>query len=178
MSDLTEQILSEVDQLIEHRLSVELATVSDKGIPCVSYAPYVYRGNLKFEVFLSTLAEHTHNIAFNNNVSAMVIEDEKGCANLYARERVIVTCNAIRHDRKSTEFEQWIPLYRERFGPIVDTLVQLADFNLYSLWPTRATYVKGFGQAYRISGEGMGEVEHISNPARDAEKRSKSTSEE
>ena len=177
MSEFNKQIRNEVDRLIENHLSVELATVSGDGVPCVSYAPYVYRGYLTFEVFLSSLAEHTHNIANNNNVSLMVITSEEESPNLFARERIIVTCHAHFHDRKSAEFENWLPRYRERFGAIVDTLVQLADFNLYSLDPVRAVYVKGFGQAYRISSD-MSEIEHITNPARDAQNRNKPKSEE
>ena len=175
MSVQNEQIRSEIDQLIERHLSVELATVSADGVPSVSYAPYVYMGNLSFGVFLSSLAEHTHNIASNNSVSAMVITSEKDSPNLFARERVVITCKAELHDRKSIEFANWIPSYRERFGAIVDTLVQLADFNLHTLQPVRAVYVKGFGQAYRISGDDMNEVEHITNPARDAQNRNKAT---
>ena len=175
MSVQNEQIRSEIDQLIERHLPVELATVSADGVPSVSYAPYVYMGNLSFGVFLSSLAEHTHNIASNNSVSAMVITSEKDSPNLFARERVVITCKAEIHDRKSIEFANWIPSYRERFGAIVDTLVQLADFNLHTLQPVRAVYVKGFGQAYRISGDDMNEVEHITNPARDAQNRNKAT---
>ncbi|MDE0310099.1 MAG: pyridoxamine 5'-phosphate oxidase family protein [Acidiferrobacterales bacterium] len=178
MSGQVEQILSEIDTLIERHRSVELATVSTDGVPSVSYAPYVYMGNLSFGVFLSSLAEHTHNIAGNNSVSAMVITSEKDSPNLFARERVAITCEARLHDRKSDEFASWLPSYRERFGAIVDTLVQLADFNLYILRPLRAVYVKGFGQAYRISGDVMNDVEHITNPARDAQNRIKTRDEE
>ena len=170
MSDPGEQIIVEIDKLIESRLSLELATVSDQGIPNVSYAPYVSGENLTFYVFLSSLAVHTGNIAENNSVSAMVIEDEHRSSNLFARERLIVECEATLHGRDSAEFQIWIPVYRDRFGAIVNTLVQLADFNLYSLLPHYGVYIKGFGQAYRISGPAMDQIEHITNPARDARK--------
>lgn len=177
MQESSEQIRNEIDRLIEIHRSIELATVAKDGVPSVSYAPYVYRGQLTFDVFLSSLAEHTHNIANNNNVSLMVIADEKESPNLFARERIIVTGQARRHDRKSAEFELFVPHYRERFGAIVDTLVQLADFSLYSFEPVRAVYVKGFGQAYKISAD-MSEIEHITNPARDAQNRNETEPEE
>ncbi len=173
MSELSEQIHGEVQNLIEKQLSVELSTVSREQIPAVSYAPFVADRNLSFYVFLSDLAIHTSNIKNNANVSVMVIEDEQTSSNLFARERLILECIAARHERDSEEFKEWIPKYRERFGAIVDTLVQLADFNLYSLKPNSGVYVKGFGQAYRITGNALEEIEHITNPARDAAERNR-----
>ena len=178
MTASKEEIRSEIDQLINSHLSLELATVSGDGTPCVSYAPYVCNDDLIFEVFLSDLAEHTHNIAANNRVSIMVIASEKDSPNLFARERIVISAEAEAYDRNSPEFKDWLPRYRERFGAIVDTLVQLADFNLYSLKPVQAVYVKGFGQAYRITGSSMDDIQHITNPARDAQKRKETKSEE
>ncbi len=170
MADSVNQIPKEVNKLVRNHLSLEMATVSESGAPSVSYAPFVSGENLTFYVFLSDLAQHTHNIAKNHDVSVMIIEDEKTSQNLFARERLIIECTATRHERKSPEFQTWIPLYKERFGAIVDTLVQLADFNLYSLVPKLGVYIKGFGQAYRISGPNMSEIEHITNPALNARK--------
>ena len=167
-ADSANQILKEVNKLVRNHLSLEMATVSESGAPSVSYAPFVSGENLTFYVFLSDLAQHTHNIAKIRDVSVMIIEDEKTSQNLFARERLIVECTATRHERNSAEFETWIPLYKERFGAIVDTLVQLADFNLYSLIPKLGVYIKGFGQAYRISGPKMNEMEHITNPTLDS----------
>ena len=171
MSDLSVQIQQEINKLVESRLTLEMATVSKTASPCASYAPYIYGGNLRFYVMLSDLAVHTANIASNPKVSVMIIEDESDSSNLFARERLIADCEATMHVRGSNEFNHWIEVYKKRFGNIVDTLVQLADFNLYSLAATQAAYIKGFGQAYRISDASMKTVEHITNPARDMQSR-------
>ena len=171
MPDTQTTILDEISTLIGSQLSAELATVSESGTPCVSYAPFIYGAKLTLIVFLSDLAQHTHNLAANKKISAMIIKDESKSSNLFARERLVLDCQATKFERNSKEFDIWIPQYRERFGAIVDTLVQLADFNLYSLSPERGTYVKGFGQAYRIFGRRMNQVEHITNPAKEAEIR-------
>ena len=173
MPALSEKIREEFQNLVKEQLSVELATVSHEAVPAVSYAPFVAGRDLAFYVFLSDLAIHTSNIKNNSNVSVMVIEDEKTSSNLFARERLILDCVATRHERDSEEFKEWIPKYKERFGAIVDTLVQLADFNLYSLKPNYGVYVKGFGQAYRITGNRLDKIEHITNPARDAAERNR-----
>ncbi len=155
----------EVLQFIDSRRSLSLASASESSSPCASYAPYVYGGDMQFFVLLSDLAEHTYNLKHNPNVSVMIIEDEDGAANLFARERFIAHCRVIKHRRDTPQFTLWTERYKERFGNIADTLVQLADFNLYSLTATEATYIRGFGQAYRICGSGMNKIEHISNPA-------------
>lgn len=165
MTDQKQQLLEEIRALIAKRLTLELATVSASGIPCASYAPFVCSEGLSFWVFLSDLAQHTTNVRHNSSVSVMLIEDETSSPNLFARERLIAECRITRHDRGSSEYEQWIKKYKARFGSIVDTLAQLADFNLYNLTATDATYIKGFGQAYRISGTEMDTIEHIRNPA-------------
>ncbi len=166
MTDSEQEIRRELSSLVEKRLSLELATASKTNIPCASYAPYVCGENLRLYVFLSDLAKHTVNIRSNPHVSAMIIEDESNSPNLFARNRLVLECTAEKINRGTEEFDQWIGLYKERFGAIVDTLVQLADFNLYVLIPDQGVFVKGFGQAYRISGDMMSEVKHITNPAR------------
>jgi len=165
MNEASHPTKREVLQLINSRQSLELATASGNAIPFASYAPYVYGGNMRFFVLLSDLAQHTRNLKHNLNASVMIIEDENQAANLFARERFSAHCQVTKHARNTAEFTLWTERYKARFGSIVDTLTQLADFNLYSLAATEATYIRGFGQAYRISGSDMAIIEHISNPA-------------
>ena len=166
----TENILDEVEQLLVRRYTLEMATVSKSGTPHVSYAPYLCGDKFRLYVFISSLAIHTHNLAENNKVSVMVIEDESQ-TNLFVRERFTLQCKARFIERQTEEFKKYIDLYKNRFGAIVDTLVQLADFGMYELKPESGVYVKGFGQAYRIDGVEMSDVEHIRNPAQDAAQR-------
>ena len=161
-------IIQEINSLVSSRSTLELATASKDGIPSASYTPFVYGENFNLYVFISTLAIHTHNIAGNNKVSAMIIEDENK-SNLFIRERFTLQCQAKMLERESEDFKKWIQLYKKRFGVIVDTLLQLADFCMYELKPERGVYVKGFGQAYRVDGPAMSSVTHIKNPAKDAQ---------
>ena len=161
------EIRNSVQELIASRMSLHMATASKDGIPCASYAPFVSDGNLNFCVYLSDLSEHTRNIAENQKISAMLIEDEDAGSNLFARIRLVLECTVEQLERNSESWNQWLVVYKDRFGEIVDTLVQLADFKLYVLKPRRGTYVRGFGQAYRIFGDNLERIEHIRNPARD-----------
>ncbi len=171
MSEIAQHIRREARALIESRLSLEIATVSESGLPAVSYAPYICSEQLTFYVMLSDLAVHTANIAANPKASMMIIADESESPNLFARERLIADCTAKLHPRDSEEFRTQFTAYRDRFGNIADTLAQLADFNLYSFSACEGIYIKGFGQAYRIAGDNMATVEQIKNPVRKQDKR-------
>ncbi len=170
MSESSAEVYQEIEALVAARQTLELATVSGEGQPCASYAPYIYGDTLGFYVFLSDLALHTANIRSNPNVSVMIIEDEVNSPNLFARNRLVLDCTAQLIKRSDAQFSKLIDQYRTRFGVIVDTLVQLADFNMYSLTPDQGVFVKGFGQAFRISGDSMNQIKHITNPARDMNK--------
>jgi heme iron utilization protein len=50
--------------------------------------------------------------------------------------------------------------YRDHFGPIVDLLTSLPDFQLFKLNPTSGQLVLGFGQAYEVSGERWDTLTH------------------
>ncbi len=167
----TDTIAQQVSNLLGRRNSLELATSSPDGKPLASYAPFVRLDGPEICVFLSSLAQHTDNIAANPRVSAMIVEDEAGCSNIFARERLILDCKTRRLERNSDEWNYWLKPYQEKFGSITDTLVQLADFSLHLLVPVQGTYVKGFGQAFRLTGSDLSEIRHITNPAREAKER-------
>jgi len=46
----------------------------------------------------------------------------------------------------------------ERHGRIVATLRTLADFRLLALTPEHGSYVRGFGQDYRLQGPGLSRI--------------------
>ena len=46
----------------------------------------------------------------------------------------------------------------ERFGEMAENLSALADFNMYRLIPSRGLFVKGFGQAFELTGSELTEV--------------------
>ncbi len=161
MIDSGQAIRQDIAHLIDNRQSIELATLSKAGTPCISYAPFVGGANLCFYVFVSDLAPHTSNLRNNPHVSVMVIDDESASPNVFARCRLILDCQATQIHRKSDEFMRWIPTYKNRFGTIIDTLLELTDFHLFKLIPQQGTFIKGFGQAFQITGESMNEVKHL-----------------
>ena len=51
--------------------------------------------------------------------------------------------------------------FAERFGDIIDALSGLPAFRIFKLTPYKGLFVIGFGAAYRISGENLNDVIHI-----------------
>lgn len=91
----------------------------------------------------------------------MMIEDEAEAAQIYARKRLTFDATAKAVERETELWTQVIGQMQARFGDIIDNLSQLQDFTLYQLTVTQGLYVKGFGQAYQVSGDDMVDMVHL-----------------
>ncbi|POF60956.1 heme utilization protein HutZ, partial [Vibrio vulnificus] len=63
--------------------------------------------------------------------------------------------------RDTQLWHQVITQMEERFGEIVSGLSQLEDFVLFNLKAERGLFVKGFGQAYQVSGDDLVDFVHL-----------------
>lgn len=153
-----------IKDLLARCSSLELATVSDVGAPCASYAPYVSDAQMVLGIYVSDLAMHTKNFARNPEVSAMIIEDEQSASSPFARQRLVVEGKVRRLERDSDDWKLWLGRFKERYGEIVDTLEQLSDFNLHLVTPVQMTFVRGFGEAYRTSDPDFKKIRHMAKP--------------
>ncbi|GLT18739.1 heme utilization protein HutZ [Vibrio zhanjiangensis] len=140
----------EIQEFRQERYTLQLATVDEQGQPNVSYAPFVQNSNGYF-VLISEIARHARNLQVNPNVSIMMIEDEGGAKQLFARKRLTFDAVATMVERDSALWLEAITQMKIRFGDIIDNLSQLQDFVLFSMRPEKGLYVKGFGQAYQVS---------------------------
>lgn len=50
---------------------------------------------------------------------------------------------------------------KARFGEIIDGLSNLEDFVLFNLKAEKGLFVKGFGQAYEVSGDDLVDFIHL-----------------
>ncbi len=156
--------------------SLQLATVSDAGIPEASAAPMVAGRDDAFYIFISALARHTANLAANARAGVLFIEPVEAAANPFVRQRLSYRCRAEFVPRESQAFAEILQRFEQQFGEIVGVLVGLPDFQLFRLVPVGGTYVRGFGQAWNLNGPGLRDLEPV-NPVRgrdgeDAEKGS------
>lgn len=144
---LTEDMLA----LVASRKTLQLATVNQEGDALASYAPFVPGDNGDFFVFLSELAAHTRNLTLHPQASLLLIEDECEASNLFARRRVSLSCTARRLGRADQTFPITMMKFRQRFDAVIDTLIELPDFDLFVLVPTQGTFIRGFGEAYPVA---------------------------
>ena len=145
-------ILAEARAFHEGFATLMMATVSASGDPVASYAPYVVDGEGCFHVYISELAAHTANLAANGKASVLFIEDEGQASQLFARKRLTCTCLAEEIARDTPVFAEVMRRFDHRHGGIMGVLRGLRDFHLFRLRPTRATYVRGFGEAFELDG--------------------------
>ncbi|MBE4582892.1 heme utilization protein HutZ [Vibrio navarrensis] len=150
----------EIKEFRQERQTLQLATVDKDGRPNVSYAPFVQNQEGYF-VLISQIARHARNLLENPQVSLMMIEDEDSAKQLFARKRLTFDAIASVVERDSQLWQQVIGQMQERFGEIVAGLSQLEDFVLFNLKAERGLFVKGFGQAYQVSGEDLVDFVHL-----------------
>jgi putative heme iron utilization protein len=142
--------------------SLLLATADAEGRPHASYAVHLAADGC-FYVYVSGLAAHTRNLQARPEASVLFIEDEGRARQVFARKRYTCDCRAEPIARGAPEFEDVLGRFIEKHGGFMEMLKGLADFQLFRLVPERAVYVRGFGQAFELSGEHLGSVKHLRN---------------
>jgi|WetSurMetagenome_2_1015567.scaffolds.fasta_scaffold00554_11 heme iron utilization protein len=130
-----------------HRYGV-LSTLSKKfeGYPFGSIATYLVDHDGSLLILISTLAEHTKNIAHDARVS--LITHEQRDADIQAQGRVTVVGNA------------WPETVREQTGirylryfPEARAYLAMHDFSFYRIRPVAIRYIGGFGRIHWVDTE-------------------------
>ena len=140
--------------------SVLIGTSDASGEPDISYSPVVYY-NSRFYILISQLSPHTGHLYERPTAALLFIEDERDSEQIYARRRLSFSCSAQPCKRDDLTWQTLIPLFRIKFGSIINTLTSLNDFVLFQLQPTQGRWVTGFGRAYGFSGLDFREPEHL-----------------
>lgn len=158
------ELMQELQSLRDQINSLQLATINPQQLPEVSYAPFIWQHNSCY-VFLSDLAQHTHNLMQNPAISLMMIEDESQSRNQFARRRLVLQGRAQKIERSNQLFKPVIAEFHRRFGDVMDLIEPLQDFNLFQIKPESGRFIKGFGQAFELGGDNLDQLQHI-NPTR------------
>lgn len=157
---LQNRLEPEVQEFRDSRQTLQLATISPEGVPNATYAPFAFDSQAYY-ILVSDIASHGRNLKTNRNVSIMMVQDESEAKQMYARKRLTFDTKAELVEKQSTDWHSGIAALKARFGEIIDNLSQLGDFNLYRLTPESGRYVKGFGQAFEISGNDLLDFVHL-----------------
>ncbi|KII79825.1 HugZ protein [Vibrio renipiscarius] len=166
---LQNRLEPEVREFRDSRQTLQLATINPEGIPNATYAPFAFDSQAYY-ILVSDIAAHGRNLKTNRNVSIMMVQDESEAKQVYARKRLTFDTTAELVEKQSPVWHSGIAALQARFGEIIDNLSQLGDFNLYRLIPESGRYVKGFGQAFEISGNDLLDFVHLTEGHVQAEK--------
>ncbi|MCC4798639.1 heme utilization protein HutZ [Enterovibrio norvegicus] len=150
----------EIQEFRDARKTLQLGTVDKDGKPHTSYAPFAF-SEQGYYILVSDLATHGQNLKHSKAVSIMMIEDENEARSIFARRRLSFDTNAELIERESALWQQGIDVMQTRLGEMIDNLSQLGDFRLYRLNPEIGRYVKGFGQAFDVTGEDLLSIVHL-----------------
>ena len=148
-------------EFIQQFQSVLIGTSDSNGEPDVSYSPIIYHSS-RFYILISQLSPHTKHLYQRPTAALLFIEDERDSEQIYARRRLNFSCTAQPCTRDGQTWRTLIPMFRNQFGSIIDTLIVLDDFVLFQLQPIQGKWVTGFGLAYEFRGMDFSEPEHLS----------------
>jgi len=115
-------------------------SLSEPGYPFGSVTPYIISADGDIAIFISHLAEHTHNIEANPKVS-LTLFDSEDADNPSAGARVTCLANV----EKAGDEVELRKSYLQQF-PESEIILDLPGFNFYLLKLTKIRLVAGFGQ--------------------------------
>jgi len=115
-------------------------SITEPGYPFGSITPYIISAEGQIAIFISHLAEHTHNIQANPRVS-LTIFDPKDATNPTAGARITCLAMAI----LAEDDMQLRKDYLNQF-PDAEIILTLPGFHFYLLKLVKIRLVAGFGQ--------------------------------
>ncbi len=142
--------------------SIILGTASSEAEPQASYAPCIVDEAKNIYIFVSGLSAHTQNLTTMGKASALFIEDESKTSQMFARKRLSYDCTAVLIAREEEQWEAIAQKFENRFGNIVELMKGLPDFRIFQLKPRSGRFVLGFGKAYDIDPNDLGQLVHKS----------------
>lgn len=149
-------IIKEYKNFLNEIKSVMLASIDNNSNPLVSYAPFVLDEELNIYICLSDMVKHTSNLRENLKANLMFIEDELKSENIFARKRLSFDVKVDTIDKQTEKFHDIISLYEKRFKASA-LICKLPDFVMFKFTPIKGKFIKGFGEAYEIYGDGLRE---------------------
>ncbi len=143
--------------LRESTTSVQLATLGADQTPEASYAPCVWVKGDCF-LYLTGLSSHCVNLLHNPKISLLLLDDAARSASPFARVRARLQGNAAVINRDDSEFAQLMRIFHQRFGKVMEIIEPLPDFRLFQVRASSGRFIRGFGQAYALSGSGLDQL--------------------
>ncbi len=144
-----ENLSQEIQKHMDSLKTAILATVDKDGFPCASYSPFVSIEGKNY-IYISKIADHYSNLENNSKLEVLFLADEATSKILTARKRVRFKATAKKLPRNIENFEHIMDKFQENMVNTMKMIRTMGDFNLFEINFTEGSYVKGFGQAYKI----------------------------
>ena len=133
--------------LMRARDSGLLSTISRElsGYPFGSVTPYILARAGRCVIYVSSIAQHTHNMLADPRVSLTVPEQGDGDQQALGRVTVVGDAALVPEDA--------LPAVRERYFTFFPTALgheDTHDFSFYWITPKRVRYIGGFGAIFWI----------------------------
>ncbi len=136
--------------------------VVDQSLPAVSLVAFTHQWSpLRVHLFVSELSAHTPALRANPTCSLMVHAPPSATDpnSNHALTRLIVKAHARFVSRDEAQARGVLEQWRAKYA-ITDMLAGLSDFQFVELSPVEATFIMGFGRAYKCSGDDLEVMEH------------------
>ena len=154
MDQQSEQTLA---HLIRSTRIAALGTLHD-GEPNLAMVAYAFAEDFStFYIHVSRLGKHTVDMENDPRVSLLITEADDGRADPQTLTRVSLRGTAEVLPRSAPDYAQIRNMYLERF-PEAEQLFSLGDFNLWKITPKAGRFVAGFGRAFNLVPEALGNV--------------------
>jgi putative heme iron utilization protein len=144
MSEVSENNGAAARRFVRGQHSGVLSTVSQRveGFPFGSVAPFILDHSGCPVILISTLAEHTKNIAADSRVSLIV---QPYSPDMQVAGRVTLLGRAQLLEDKSALGPRYL-----RFHPQAESYFAMHDFSFYRIEPVRVRYIGGFGRIHWV----------------------------
>jgi putative heme iron utilization protein len=138
----------EARQLLRAHRYGALSTLSKKfdGHPFGSITPYMVDHDGSLLILISTLAEHTKNIAADPRVS--LISHNQRAPHIQTQGRITLLGNAEFVADRATAGQRYL-----RYFPEAQTYFAMHDFSFYRIAPLALRYIGGFGHIHWVKAE-------------------------
>jgi len=118
-----------------------------EGYPFGSVTPYVLLPNGNLAIYLSNIAQHTHNIESNPKV-CLTILDRGEDSQASGRVSFLGDARAVSEDRVAAVGERYFSFFESARG-----YIETHDFNFTEIELLRVRYIQGFGKIHWIEKE-------------------------
>ncbi len=148
--------------LLETQPVASLA-VLEEGSPAVSLVPFVVQWDpLRLAIVISDLSAHTLALRADPRAALLIHEPPTlgDPRSNHALPRLMLKGTAQFLSREEAQAQGFEARYRAKYE-MAEMILGLADFHFCQINPTSGSFIQGFGQAFRLSGPNLDQLEHL-----------------